>query len=76
MKIDIDAKTQQALTEIAALRNISVDDLLSEFAAKEKRYWEERAEDLARLETMKQRGGITHNDMMTWLEDLAIGKDV
>ena len=76
MKLDIDDKTEQALIELAELRNVSVPSLLHDFIVKETNYYRERMDDAQRLKNMKQNGGIAHEEMMDWLDDLAVGKDV
>ena len=40
------------------------------------RYWCNRIEDARRLKNMKKTGGIAHDEMMDWLDDLAAGRDV
>jgi len=82
MKVDIDPQTESRLKEIAARGNASAERLAAEILAAQVRdeetvrYWQDRAEDAKRLENMKKTGGVAHDDMMDWLDDLAAGKDV
>ena len=39
-------------------------------------YHTEKAEDMERLADVKENGGIPHDEMMDWLDDLAAGKNV
>lgn len=70
MSIDIDRKTEQDLTELAALKNVSVNALLREFAQQEKQYLEERAGDAEALKTMQAGRSISHADMKTHIQGL------
>ena len=63
MSIEIDPKIERELTELAVLNNMSVNDLLREFTADQKRYWKERAEDQASLEAM-ENGDYISQDVM------------
>ena len=74
MSLNIDPQIEHDLAELAGMKNISVNTLLREFTVDQKRYWKERAEDKARLEKLKKGGGIAHNDMMDWVDNLATGK--
>lgn len=82
MEIKVDPQTENRLKEIAASANASPEALAAEILAAQikdqaqARYWQERAEDAKRLENMKKSGGLAHDEMMDWLDDLAAGKDV
>jgi predicted transcriptional regulator len=71
MTIELDPKTEQALKEAAAVRNVTVDALLQDFAAKEKRYWQERKEDLETLEAMKNGDFISQDEMFEKMDKMA-----
>ncbi len=70
MTIRIEPQTEAALTELAELRNVSVDRLLSDFATKEKRYLQEYAEDKAELDAMKTGDYISDKDMFAKMHQL------
>ena len=70
MSLNIDPNIERDLTELAGLQNVSVNALLREFTAEQKRYWKERAEDMARLENVKQNGGVTQGEMKVRFDEL------
>ena len=70
MSLNIDPNIERDLTELAGLQNVSVNALLREFTAAQKRYWKERAEDMARLEYAKQNGGVSQDEMKVHFEEL------
>ncbi len=72
MDIQLDNETREQLSALAVLHNMSTDDLVAKWVRREA----VKAENLERLEEMKKNGGIPHNEMMDWLDDLAAGKAV
>ncbi len=70
MSLNIDPNIERDLTELAGLQNVSVNALLREFTAEQKRYWKERAEDMARLENAKQNGGVSQDEMKAHFDEL------
>ena len=74
MSLDIDPKVERDLTKLADMQNVTVNVLLREFTAKQRKYLEGLNQDMQRLEEMKKDGGIPHDEMIDWLEDLATGK--
>ena len=73
MSIEIDPKIERDLTELAVLKNMSVNALLREFTAEQKRYWKERAEDQASLAAM-ENGDYISQDVMFSKMDKMIGQ--
>ncbi len=80
MNIDIDDTTKAHILAMAAhqkkppeliaaqwLRQISHQHYVAD---------ETREDDMQRLAETKADGGIPHEDMMDWLDDLSAGKDV
>lgn len=51
---------------------MSTDDLAAKWVRRES----VKAENNVRLNDMKENGGIQHDDMMDWLDNLAAGKAV
>jgi len=74
MSLEIDPQIEKDLTQLANMKNVSVNGLLREFTVKQKQYFIDLDEDMRRLDAMKKDGGIPHDEMMDWLEDLAQGK--
>ena len=70
MSIEIDPKIERDLTELAVLKNMSVNALLREFTADQKRYWKERAEDQASLDAMKNGDYISQDAMLSKMDDM------
>ena len=70
MSIEIDPKIERDLTELAVLKNMSVNALLREFTAEQKRYWKERAEDQASLEAMENGDYISQDAMFSKMDKM------
>ena len=70
MSTKIDPKIERDLTELAVLKNMSVNALLREFAADLKRYWKERAEDQASLEAMENGDYISQDAMFSKMDKM------
>ena len=70
MSIEIDPKIERDLTELAVLKNMSVNALLREFTAGQKRYWKERAEDQASLEAMENGDYISQHAMFSKMDKM------
>ena len=70
MSLDLDPSVEHDLSELAALKNVSVNALLREFTAEQKRYWKERAADEQRLADMREGGGVSQEDMSAHFDDL------
>tara|TARA_A100001391_G_C5042374_1_gene271264 strand:- start:868 stop:1116 length:249 start_codon:yes stop_codon:yes gene_type:complete len=70
MSIEIDPKVERDLTELAGIKNMSVNALLREFTADQKRYWKERAEDMASLEAMKNGDYISQDAMFSKMDKM------
>lgn len=70
MSIEIDPKIERELTELAVLNNMSVNDLLREFTADQKRYWKERAEDMASLKAMENGDYISQDAMFSKMDKM------
>ena len=70
MSIEIDPKIERDLTELAVLKNMSVNALLREFTAEQKRYWKERAEDQASLEAMENGDYISQDAMFSKMDTM------
>ena len=76
MNIQLDDKTIELLAAVAALHNIPTEELAEEWLRDAINYHTEKAEDMERLADVKENGGIAHDEMMDWLDDLAAGKNV
>ena len=70
MSIEIDPKIERDLTELAVLKNMSVNALLREFTADQKRYWKEWAEDQASLEAMEKGDYISQDAMFSKIDKM------
>ncbi|MEC9356784.1 MAG: hypothetical protein VX836_02810 [Pseudomonadota bacterium] len=70
MTLNIDPSTERALIDLASQRDMSVNALLSEFAAEQKRYWQERAEDMAALDAMQRGDFVAQDEMMAKFDRL------
>ena len=70
MSIEIDPKIERDLTELAVLKNMSVNALLREFTIEQKRYWKERAEDQASLEAMENGDYISQDAMLSKMDKM------
>jgi hypothetical protein len=70
MSIEIDPKVERDLTELAGIKNMSVNALLREFTTDQKRYWKERAEDMASLEAMKNGDYISQDAMFSKMDKM------
>ncbi|MCB1731572.1 MAG: hypothetical protein KDI21_13945 [Halieaceae bacterium] len=69
MSIEIDPKVERDLTELAGIKNMSVNALLREFTAEQKRYWKERREDMAAIEKFRATGeGISQDEMFSKMD--------
>jgi len=73
MRIQLDDKTQTRISNLAALRNVAPEQLAAEWLKQVSKYQEETAEDMRRLASIDEDGGIPHDEMMDWLEDFAAG---
>ena len=80
MDINIDDKTAAHLQAIADHQNKPPELVAAEWLSQvsQQRFIADqtREDDMQRLAAMKANGGIPHDDMMDWLDDLAAGKDV
>ena len=76
MKVEIDQKTANKLTALAAINGTSLETLIARAVAKDERYWREYEEDMASLKDMKAHGGVPHDEMMNWLKDSSEDKNV
>jgi len=80
MKVQLDDKTKAHLQAMPAHQNHPPELLAAEWLKQVSRQHfvadQTREEDMERLADMKANGGIDHDDMMDWLDDLAAGKDV
>ena len=74
MNIQIDDKTLERLSTLAAIQNTSVEILAAAWLKQASKHHAEKTDDLERLKRMKAEGGIEHDDMMLWLNNLTIGK--
>lgn len=72
MDIQLDNETIEQLSALAVLNNMSTDALVAKWVRREA----VKAENLERLSEMKKNGGIPHDEMMDWLDDLTAGKAV
>jgi predicted transcriptional regulator len=70
VSIEIDPKIERDLTELAFLKDKSVNALLREFTANQKRYWKERAEDQASLEAMENGDCISQDAMFSKMDKM------
>lgn len=73
MSLEIDPQIERDLSKLADLKNISVNTLLRDFTAEQKRYWEERTEDMDSLKLM-QNGEFVDQDTMLSKFDSMIGQ--
>ena len=67
MSLNISQQTEQAINEIAASKNVSVETLLSAFVEQEKFSQGHDREDAAR----KNRYQAQENEMLDWLNDMS-----
>lgn len=76
MQITLDSKTKARLSVVAAIQNTSPEEVATELLRQASKYHAERVEDQQRLDSMRKTGGVPHNEMMGWLDDLASGQNV
>lgn len=76
MEIHLDEQTKARISDLAAMRNVKPEQLAAEWLAQVSKHQAEGAEDLQRLAGVRDDGGIPHDDMMTWLDELAAGNNV
>ncbi len=80
MHIELTKETEAKLAALAELKEMSPEALATQMleaqAQKLAMFEREKIDDIKRLESMKNNGGVDHDDMMDWLDDLSAGKDV
>ena len=76
MQINLDDKTKARLSTVAAMKKTSPEAVAAELLRQASKYHAERAEDEQRLANLRETGGIPHDEMMHWLDDLATGQNV
>jgi predicted transcriptional regulator len=76
MHIDIDDKTKARLSAVAATRNTSPEELGADLLRHAVKYQAERAEDMERLDNMRENGGIPHDEMKSRILNQVTAKDV
>ena len=76
LDIQLDDKTIERLLAVAALQNISTEKLAAEWLRNASKREVEKAEAIARNADMEKNGGIPHDEMMDWVDDLAAGKNI
>ena len=64
---------ERDLAELAGMRKVTVNALLREFTADQKRYWQERAEDAEGVKAM-QNGEFIDQETMLEKFDTMIGQ--
>ncbi len=73
MNIEIDAKTLETLNAVAAIKNMSVTDLLREYADEQETFLREKAEDKKTWEAA-ENGNFANNDtVMNWINTWGTG---
>lgn len=65
MNIEIDTETVQKLQAVAAVKNVTVSELMRLYADEQERYQAELVEDMRCFEVVKNGGGVTHKDDLT-----------
>jgi len=70
MSLNIDPQIEHDLAKLAGMKNISVNALLREFTAEQKRYWQERTEDAASLNAMENGEFIDQETMLAKMDTM------
>ena len=73
MKVQPDDKTEARILKLAALQQVPPEQLAADWLRQVSKYQEETAEDMQRLASIDEDGGIPHDEMMGWLEGFAAG---
>ncbi len=80
MDIELTKETEANLAAVAALKEMQPEALAAQMLEEQARrlalFEREKSEDMERLQNMDNNGGIAHDDMMDWLDDLSAGKAV
>jgi len=64
MSLNIDPTIERDLAELAGMKKVTVNALLREFTADQKRYWQERSEDADSIEAMHSGDFIDQETML------------
>lgn len=70
MSLNIDPQIERDLSKLADMRNITVNALLRDFTAEQKRYWRERSEDADSLDAMQKGEFIDQGTMLSKMDGL------